>query len=153
RCNHFCRECRAQQIRPADFSCGSYGSILATSHYRACDFEGDAIMLDPNVLGLLLPIVIAAALIALFLKKGKPVRVNLMEYQRGVLYKKGLPVKEVGGGSHWVWSGTQKLIHADTRPRSVGYEKQLVALQDGSSAVYGFLASVQMKDVRKAIYS
>lgn len=110
-------------------------------------------MIDPNVLSLVLPIAMVVAIYSLFLKRGKPTRVNLMEYQRGVLYKRGLPVKDVGPGSHWVWSGTQQLIHADTRPRSVGYEKLVVALQDGSSAVYGFLASVQMSDVRKAIYS
>jgi hypothetical protein len=75
------------------------------------------------------------------------------EYQRGVLYDNGVPVKDVGPGSHWVWSGRQLLIHADTRPRSVGYEKLVVALQDGASAVYGLLAGVQMSDVRKAIYS
>ena len=34
----------------------------------------------------------------------------------------------------------------------MGYEKLVVALQDGASAVYGLLAGVQMSDVRKAIY-
>jgi SPFH domain / Band 7 family len=109
-------------------------------------------MTDANVLALILPVVVAAA-VTLLLRKGKPTRVNLMEYQRGVLYNKGFPVKDVGPGSHWVWSGNQLLIHADTRPRSVGYEKLVVTLQDGASAVYGLLASVQMSDVRKAIYS
>lgn len=110
-------------------------------------------MLDANVLVLALPIAIAAGFIFFVLTKGIPTRVNLMEYQRGVLYRKGFPVKDVGPGSHWVWSGSQLLIHADTRPRSVGYEKQVVALQDGSSAIYGLFASIQMTDVRQAIYS
>jgi uncharacterized membrane protein YqiK len=110
-------------------------------------------MIDPNVLALIVPVAVAAAIITLLLRKGTPTQVNLMEYQRGVLYSKGFPVKDVGPGRHWVWSGTQLLIHADTRPRSVGYEKLVVTLQDGTSAVYGLLASVQMSDVRKAIYS
>lgn len=110
-------------------------------------------MIDPNVLAVVLPIAVAAAIICLFMTKGTPTRVNLMEYQRGVLYTRGFPVKDVGPGSHLVWSGSQLLIHADTRPRSVGYEKLVVTLQDGTSAVYGLLASVQMSDVRKAIYS
>jgi uncharacterized membrane protein YqiK len=106
-----------------------------------------------NLFFLILPLLIAITLVVIFNHNGKPTQVTLMEFQRGLLYKRGFPVRDVGPGRHWVWSGTQLLIHADTRPRSVGYEKMAVALQDGSTAVYGFLASVQMRDVRKAIYS
>jgi hypothetical protein len=85
--------------------------------------------------------------------RGKPTYVTLLEYQRGVLYRRGVPVREVGCGKHRVWTGTELLVHADTRPISISFENQVVALQDGNSALYGILASAQIRDIRKVIAS
>jgi SPFH domain / Band 7 family len=87
------------------------------------------------------------------LNRGKPTWVTLLEYQRGILYRRGLPIQEVGRGKHRVWSGTELLVHADIRPISINFENQVVALQDGSSALYGFAASAQIQDIRKVIYA
>lgn len=83
---------------------------------------------------------------------GKPTTVVLLPYQRGVLFRRGIPLRDVGPGKHRVWSGTEILIHADVRPVSVNYENQVVALQDGFAALYGFSATAQVCDIRKAIY-
>jgi SPFH domain/Band 7 family protein len=85
--------------------------------------------------------------------RGKLTSVTLLPYQRGVLFQKGLPVRDVGPGKHRVWAGSELLVHGDTRPITVNYEKQVVALNDGFLALYGFSASVEVRDIRKAIYS
>jgi hypothetical protein len=36
-------------------------------------------------------------------RRGKLTTVALLPYQRGVLYKQGLPVRDVGPGKHRVW--------------------------------------------------
>jgi hypothetical protein len=87
-----------------------------------------------------------------FQRRGKPTTVTLLPYQRGVLYRMGLPLRDVGPGKHRVWTGTELLVHGDVRPISVNYENLVVALQDSSAALYGFSASVQVQDMRKAIY-
>jgi regulator of protease activity HflC (stomatin/prohibitin superfamily) len=88
-----------------------------------------------------------------FDRRGKPTNVTLLPYQRGVLFRMGLPLRDVGPGNHRVWTGTELLVHGDTRPISVNFENQVVALQDGFAALYGFSASAQVQDMRKAIYS
>jgi hypothetical protein len=85
--------------------------------------------------------------------RGKPTWVTLLEYQRGVLYRHGLPIREVGCGKHRVWSGMELLVHADIRPMSINIENQVVVLQDGTTALYGFAASAQAQDIRKVIYA
>lgn len=92
------------------------------------------------------------ALVWYFQRRGKPTTVSLLPYHRGVLFRMGLPVRDVGPGKHRVWSGTELLVHGDVRPISVNYENLVVALQDSSAALYGFSASAQVQDIRKAIY-
>jgi len=84
---------------------------------------------------------------------GRPARVTLLPYQRGILYRRGLPAKDVGPGQQWVWSGFDKTLFLDTRPQTVSYQNQAVSLSDGSTAVYGFSATAQVNAVRKAMYS
>lgn len=109
-----------------------------------------------NLVSTAAPLLFWVGLIALawyFQRRGKPTTVILLPYQRGVLYRMGLPLRDVGPGKHRVWSGTELLVHGDTRPISVNYENLVVALQDSTAALYGFSASVQVQDMRKAIYS
>ena len=89
----------------------------------------------------------------LFDRRGTPTVVNLLPYQRGVLFRHGKPLRDVGSGKHRVWSGSELLVHGDIRPISVTFENQVVALQDGFAALYGFSASAQVNDIRKAMYS
>ena len=84
---------------------------------------------------------------------GRPSKVTLLEYQRGILYRRGQPIKEVGPGQHWVWTGFEKTLYLDTRPLTIGYQNLAVTLSDGLSAAYGVSASAQIIDVRKAMYS
>jgi hypothetical protein len=84
---------------------------------------------------------------------GKPTNVTLLPYQRGVLYKKGIPVRELGPGTLRVWAGMEKVIVIDTRPIQLSFENRAVALTDGTTAVYGFSGSVEIRDLRKALYS
>jgi SPFH domain / Band 7 family len=84
---------------------------------------------------------------------GKRTTVALLPHQRGVLFRAGKPVRDVGPGKYRVWAGRELLVHGDVRPISVNYENQLVALADGFAALYGFSASVQVRDIRKAMYS
>ena len=103
------------------------------------------------LLGLFWALLIGVAVY--FDRRGKPTSVVLLPYQRGVLFRRGMPVRDVGPGKHCVWSGTELLVHGDVRPVSVNYENQVVALQDGFAALYGFLASAEVRDIRKALYS
>jgi regulator of protease activity HflC (stomatin/prohibitin superfamily) len=96
---------------------------------------------------------VAIVVVLYFVKRGNPSAVNLLPYQRGVLFRKGRPFRDVGPGKHRVWTGTELLVHADTRPISVAFENQIVALRDGFAALYGFSASAQIRDLRKALYS
>ena len=93
------------------------------------------------------------ATVAARLFGGRPTRITLLEYQRGVLYRKGLPVREIGTGRHLVFSGIEKIMSLDARPIQVNYENQPVALSDGLGALYAFSGSARVQDARKAIYS
>ena len=84
---------------------------------------------------------------------GRPAKVTLLEYQRGIRYRRGRPVEDVPPGQHWVWTGFEKTLFLDTRPLTVSYQNQPVTLSDGSTGVYGFSASAQIGDVRNAMYS
>jgi SPFH domain / Band 7 family len=91
--------------------------------------------------------------ITLLSRLGRLTTVALLPYQRGVLFKQGRPTRDVGPGKYRVWAGRELLVHGDVRPISVNYENQCVALADGFAALYGFSASVEVRDIRKAIYS
>lgn len=101
-------------------------------------------------------ILFAAAIVGLLLyfrHFGRPTTVTLLPYQRGVLFKRGKPVRDCGPGKHRVQSGTELLVHLDVRPISIHHENLVVSLQDGYVAGYGISGSVQVGDVRKALYS
>lgn len=84
--------------------------------------------------------------------KGRLSSFTLLEYQRAVLYRRGLPVKDVGPGRYRVWIGIEKLIIVDIRPIQVSFENQNVLLRDGSTAIYGISGTARVHDSRKAIY-
>jgi hypothetical protein len=92
-------------------------------------------------------------LIFYFQRYGRPVTVSLLPYQRGILYRRGEPIRECESGKHRVNSGIEVVIHLDVRPISVTYENLVVSLRDGYVAGYGVSASAQVRDVRKALYS
>jgi regulator of protease activity HflC (stomatin/prohibitin superfamily) len=91
-------------------------------------------------------------LVAVGILRGRSISFTLLEYQRAVLYRRGLPVRELGSGRHRVWSGIEKLIIVDTRPIQVSFENHGVALRDGSTAIYAVSGTACVQDVRKAIY-
>jgi SPFH domain / Band 7 family len=84
---------------------------------------------------------------------GRPGSVTLLEYQRAVLYRNGLPMREVGTGRHLIFTGIEKLMVVDMRPIQVSYEDQAVSLNDGSGALYGIAGAARVQDARKALYS
>lgn len=84
---------------------------------------------------------------------GWPTSVTLLQYQSGVLYRKGYPVRDVGPGRVRVWTGIEKVILVDTRPIPVSFENRAVALTDGQTAVFGFSGNADVSDARKALYS
>lgn len=98
-------------------------------------------------------LVFVLATVAMRVFGGRPGSVTLLEYQRAVLYRKGVPVREVGSGRHMVFTGVEKLMIVDTRPIQVSYEDQAVSLRDGTSALYGVSGAARIQDARKAIYS
>jgi hypothetical protein len=95
----------------------------------------------------------AALVLGTRLYAGQFAGVTLLEYQRGVIYRQGKPVQDVGPGRYRVWTGIDKVIHLDTRPIQVSYEAQQVGLKDGTSAQYAIAASARVQDPRKALYS
>jgi hypothetical protein len=84
---------------------------------------------------------------------GFPSNHSLTPFQGGILYRRGRPVKEVGPGRHRVFVGSEKIIFLDNRPVQVSIENRAVALADGVIAVYGFAASAEVNDIRKALYA
>ena len=64
-----------------------------------------------------------------------------------------MPIREAGTGRHIVFSGIDKILILDARPIQVSYEDQVVALRDGSMAVYALSGAARVKEARKAIYS
>jgi hypothetical protein len=95
--------------------------------------------------------VIATLVVRLY--TGTPSSYALLPHQRGILYKRGLPVREVGPGKHRVWTGVEKIFFLDTRPIQVYADDRAVALQDGYTAVYGFSGTAEVRDVRKVLHS
>ena len=106
-----------------------------------------------NALGPVLFLSLYVGIVVLGFVLGRPSRFTLLEHQRGVLFRRGLPVKEVGAGRYWVWTKREKYIWVDTRPLQVAFENQGAILKDGSSAVFAILGSARIVDARKAIYS
>ena len=90
---------------------------------------------------------------ALRIFAGWLVSATLVEYQRGMLFRRGFPVREVGPGRYRVWTGIGKIMIVDTRPVQVSYENQSVGLRDGATAVYSLSGSARVEDVRKALYA
>jgi len=84
---------------------------------------------------------------------GKPSFVTLLEYQQGVLYRKGRPVRDLGPGRIRVWPAIEKVIIVDARTIPIIVENRAVTLVDGMTAVYGLSGSAQVKDAHKALYS
>jgi hypothetical protein len=70
-----------------------------------------------------------------------------------MLFRRGHLVREVGPGRHRVFLGVEKILFLDKRPIQVNAEKRAVAMADGAAAFYGFSASAQVCDVKKAIYA
>jgi hypothetical protein len=83
---------------------------------------------------------------------GWPTNLTLLEYQRGVLYRKGLPIRDVDPGPVRVWAGIEKVIIVDMRTIPVSFENRAVTLIDGQTAVFGFSGSAEVRDGRKALY-
>ena len=100
--------------------------------------------------------VIAWAIVGLYVVMRKyvgfPSSFTLLEHQRGILYRHGRAVREVGAGRHRVWAGIEKILFLDARPISVNFENRAAALTDGATAVYGFTGSAQVVDAQKALY-
>jgi len=84
---------------------------------------------------------------------GKPTYLTLLEYQQGVLYRKGRPVRSVKPGRIRVWAGIEKVIIVDTRTIPIRFENRAVTLVDGTTAVYSFSGSATIQDARRALYS
>jgi hypothetical protein len=70
-----------------------------------------------------------------------------------VLFRRGLPIREVGSGRYWVWTKREKFFWADTRPIQVALENQNAILKDGATATFGILGSARITEAQKAIYS
>jgi len=99
---------------------------------------------------------ICAGLIGLYALRtrvGIPSSHSILPFQGGLLYRRGRPIREVGPGRHRVFVGREKIILLDKRPMQVNVERRGVTLADGATAVYGFTASAEVRDVRKALYS
>jgi hypothetical protein len=97
-----------------------------------------------------------AMLIGLIVRRrytGNPTALTLLQYQGGVLYKRGLPVREVHAGKHRVWVPMEKIMILDKRPNMVSFENRAVSLTDGATALYGFSASAEIQELSKALYS
>jgi len=84
---------------------------------------------------------------------GWPTTVTLLQYQSGILYRKGYPVRDVGPGRVRMWAGIEKVITVDTRSIPVSFENRAVALTDGQTAVFGFSGNADVNDAHKALYS
>ncbi|MGA3197310.1 MAG: SPFH domain-containing protein [Terriglobales bacterium] len=84
---------------------------------------------------------------------GNRTTLTLLQYQGGLIYRKGRLVRESDAGQHRVWAGVEKMVVVDKRPTIVSFENRAVALVDGATAVYGFSGSAQISDLPKAVYS
>ncbi|MGE5322847.1 MAG: SPFH domain-containing protein [Actinomycetota bacterium] len=104
--------------------------------------------------GLVLWIGMWAGLIALLVylqRLGKPSNHTLLQYQRGIIYRLGLPFKDVGPGRHRLWVGRDYLVYVDMRPQSFTRNLAGVATRDGELAAYSLAGKFQAKNARKAI--
>lgn len=84
---------------------------------------------------------------------GFPTTHSLLPFQRGMLFRRGRPVREVGPGRHRVFLGAEKIVYLDTRPIQVSAEHRAVTLADGAVAVFAFTANAKVCDAKKALYS
>ncbi|MFZ3263518.1 MAG: SPFH domain-containing protein [Terriglobales bacterium] len=84
---------------------------------------------------------------------GNPTTVTLLQYQAGLMYRKGCLVRELDAGQHRVRAGVEKMVIVDKRPTMVSFENRGVALVDGATAVFGFSGSAEIRNVSRALYS
>ncbi|HEV2488456.1 MAG TPA: SPFH domain-containing protein [Candidatus Acidoferrales bacterium] len=96
---------------------------------------------------------IICGIVGLRIYAGWLVGATLVEYQRGVFFRRGLPVRDVGPGRYRIWTGFEKILILDTRPVQVTHENQAVMLRDGAVAAYSISGSARVQDVRKALYA
>ena len=104
----------------------------------------------------LLLVFMCAAIIGLYFfryRVGYPSKYSLLPFQRGLLFRRGRPVREVGPGRHRVFLGSEKILFLDVRPIEFKVEQRAVGLADGGTAVYGFATSAEIRDVKKAMYA
>ena len=99
---------------------------------------------------------ISIGLVTLHIFKARlafPSTQSLLPFQRGVLFRRGHPVREVGPGRHRIFVGREKIVYLDSRPIDVKSGYRIVALADGSIAEFAFTASCEIRDVQKVMYS
>ena len=105
------------------------------------------------MVGSILWLLVFAGIVIMRVRGGRWASVTLLEYQRGVLYRNGYPLRDLGPGRYRVWTKVSKAILVDTRPIHVSYQNQGVILKDGWPAVYEVAGTARVVDARKAIYS
>ena len=76
---------------------------------------------------------------------------TVTEYQRGAFFRKGVFVREVGAGVHRLLLGRDYIVYGDVRPISFNFERQTVALRDGSFAQYSVYATAEVRSFRNAL--
>jgi regulator of protease activity HflC (stomatin/prohibitin superfamily) len=93
------------------------------------------------------------SVVVLRIYAGWLVSATLVEYQVGVLFRRGFPVRDVGPGRYRVWTGFEKIMLVDARPIQVRCDNQYAMSRDGAGVVYSFSGSARVRDVRKALYA
>jgi SPFH domain / Band 7 family len=109
--------------------------------------------MGPAVFLLLCVCVLAFNVLRFFRVIGFPSSYVLMPYQSGFLYRRGRPIRAAGPGRHRLFAGSEKILFLDMRPIQFSSQERVVALADGTTAVYSFNISAKVKDVRKATYA
>lgn len=101
-------------------------------------------------MGYAVPIIIAAAFILLY-GLASLTRVTILEYERGLRYKKGRFQATLPPGTYWIYRRNSMVKNVDVRPRVATVPGQEVLSADGVSLKVSLAATYEVSDPNAAI--
>lgn len=93
--------------------------------------------------------VLAIGLVNSFTNKFRRIIVN--EFQVGLLYKKGVFIRELSAGAYWVWTPTDSINVVDVRRATLTLSGQEVVTADNVGIKFSCLLIYRVADAKKAI--
>ncbi len=104
----------------------------------------------PDLATLVVAAIVAVAVVLTF--RGFYQRVQLFEYEAGLLYRNGRFEKVIGPGRHWIYAPTTTIRRVDTRTAVVTVPGQELVTSDGISVKISLVLQYRVVDLPLAVH-